>query len=193
MNVIVHYLDDMLFFICLALPFVFIWRFVRWRKRGFELKESFHEIGLLLLVLMLVGLFSQTIIPKHGLMQPSISNVNLHLFRVLRETYNAILYLGFWQPFYINFLGNIILFLPIGFLLPLLFRKMERFPYAIIAGLSTSLFIEIMQLPQNRSSDVDDLWLNTLGAFIGYLFYLFIRSRFPKSVKLFKKLKGKNV
>lgn len=187
MDVIIHYLDDMLFFVCIALPFVFIWRFIRWRKRGFVFKESLHEVGLLLFVLVLIALFSQTIIPKYGLMQPSLRNVNFELFRVFRETYNAIIYLGFWQPFYINFLGNIILFLPIGFLLPLLFRKMESFPYTVIAGLSTSLFIEVMQLPQNRSSDVDDLWLNTLGALIGYLFYLFIKSRFSKFTEAFKK------
>ena len=193
MIVIDNYLDDMFFFVCIALPFVFIWRFLRWRKRGFDLKESLHELGILLLVLVLIGVFSQTIIPRNGLIRPTISNVNFELFRVFRETFNAIKYLGFWQPFYINFLGNIILFIPIGFLFPLLSKRMEHFPYPVIVGLCISLFIEITQLPQNRSSDVDDLWLNTLGALIGYLLYLLINKRFLKLTEAFKRLKERSL
>ncbi|MFJ8066600.1 VanZ family protein [Psychrobacillus sp. NPDC096426] len=187
MNVIIAYLDDMFFFICIVLPIMIIWRIARWRKRGFNRKESLHEIGFLMLICVLIGIFSQTIIPKSGTGQVYGTGVNLHLFRVLKETYNAIVYLGFWQPFYINFLGNIILFMPIGFLVPLLFRRMEFFPNSVIIGLCISLFIEITQIPQNRSSDVDDLWLNTLGTFLGYLCYLFIHRRFPTFTKSFKK------
>ena len=187
MSVIINYLDDMFFFIFIVLPIIVVWRLVRWRKRGFKLKESLHEIGILLLMSVLVGLFSQTIIPKPGEVQSFGTGVNLDLFRVVEETYNAIIYLGFWQPFYINFLGNIILFIPIGFLLPMLFKRMEFFPLTVLAGLGISLFIEIVQLPQNRSSDVDDLWLNTLGAFVGYMFYLCIKKIFPVISVAFKK------
>ena len=34
------------------------------------------------------------------------------------------------------------------------------------------LFIETTQLTQARSSDIDDLWLNTLGSMIGYCVYV---------------------
>lgn len=187
MYVIINYLDDMLFFIGIAFPLIVIWRLFRWKKRGFQLKEFLHELGILVFLSVLVGLFSQTIIPKIGEVPAYTTGVNLELFRVVKETYNAIVYLGFWQPFYINFLGNIILFIPIGFLLPLLFNKMEFFIFPILAGLCISLFIEIMQLPQSRSSDVDDLWLNTLGAFLGYLCYFFIHKAFPSFTKAFKK------
>lgn len=188
MHVIINYLDDMFFFICIALPILIIWRIIRWKKRGFQLKEGLHELGILILISILIGVFSQTIIPKPGATQAFGTGLNLELFRVVKETYNAIVYLGFWQPFYINFLGNILLFIPIGFLLPLLFKRMEYFPNTIIIGLGTSFFIEIVQLPQNRSSDVDDLWLNTLGALLGYLLYLFIRNRFPSFCQAFKKV-----
>jgi len=188
MHVIINYLDDMFFFICIALPILIIWRLIRWKKRGFQLKEGLHELGILILISILIGVFSQTIIPKPGAAKVFGTGLNLELFRVVKETYNAIVYLGFWQPFYINFLGNILLFIPIGFLLPLLFKRMEFFPNTVIIGLGTSFFIEIVQLPQNRSSDVDDLWLNTLGALLGYLLYLFIRKRFPGFCMAFKKV-----
>lgn len=187
MYVIINYLDDMLFFIAIALPLIVVWRLFRWKKRGFQLKETLHEFGILIFFSVLVGIFSQTIVPKSAHVPSYTTGVNLELFRVVEETYNAIIYLGFWQPFYINFLGNIILFMPIGFLLPLLFKKMEFFLYPILVGLGISLFIETMQLPQSRSSDVDDLWLNTLGAFLGYLCYFFISKAFPTFTAAFKK------
>jgi len=189
MYVIINYLDDMLFFIGITFPLIVIWRLFRWKKRGFKLKEILHELGILVFFSVLVGLFSQTIIPKAGDVPAYTTGVNLELFRVVEETYNSIVYLGFWEPFYINFLGNIILFLPIGFLLPLLFRRMELFILPVFAGLCISLFIEIMQIPQSRSSDVDDLWLNTLGAFVGYVCYYFTRKVFPSFTNAFKRMK----
>lgn len=188
MNIIMQYLDNMLFFISIALPIVIVWRLIRWKKRGFQLKEILHEIGILVLMSVLIGIFSQTIIPKFEGDQEFGTGVNFELFRVVKETYNSIVYLSFWEPFYINFIGNIILFVPVGFLLPLLFKRMEFFLYTVIVGLFISLFIEIMQLPQNRSSDVDDLWLNTLGAFIGYVFFVLIKKKFPLFSNPFKKV-----
>ena len=189
MYVIINYLDDMLFFIGITFPLIVIWRLFRWKKRGFKLKEILHELGILVFFSVLVGLFSQTIIPKAGDVPAYTTGVNLELFRVVEETYNSIVYLGFWEPFYINFLGNIILFLPIGFLLPLLFRRMELFILPEYAGLGIYLFIKIMKIPQSRSSDVDDLWLNTLGAFVGYVCYYFTRKVFPSFTNAFKRMK----
>ena len=193
MQVIINYLDDMLFFILIALPLVFMWRLIRWKKRGFEWREWLHEMGIFVLVLVMIGLFSQTILPKNGLAEPSIEHVNLEFFRVFRETYNAIIYLGFWEPFYINFLGNIILFVPLGFLLPLLFKKLENGLFTVLIALSVSLFIEIMQLPQHRSSDVDDLWLNSLGALVGFIIYRILKYKYPAFTRLFKKLKDRSL
>jgi len=193
MQVIINYLDDMLFFIVIALPLVLVWRLFRWKKRGFEWREWLHELGIFILVLVIVGLFSQTILPKNGLAEPSIEHVNLEFFRVFRETYNAIIYLGFWEPFYINFLGNIVLFIPIGFLLPLLFAKLENGIYTVLIGLGLSLFIEIMQLPQQRSSDVDDLWLNATGALVGFVIYRIVKSKYPAFARLFKKLRERSL
>ncbi|WP_411748342.1 VanZ family protein [Psychrobacillus psychrotolerans] len=189
MYVIINYLDDMLFFIGIAFPLIVIWRLFRWKKRGFKLKETLHEIGILVFFSVLVGLFSQTIIPKAGDVPAYTTGVNLELFRVVEETYKSVVYLGFWQPFYINFLGNIILFMPIGFLLPLLFKRMELFILPVFVGLCISLFIEIMQIPQSRSSDVDDLWLNTLGTFLGYVCYYFVRKAYPSFTGAFKRMK----
>lgn len=67
----------------------------------------------------------------------------------------------------VGYFLNIVLFLPFGFLLPLIWKKADKFRHALLYGASFSLFIELSQLLNNRSTDIDDLILNTLGALIG--------------------------
>lgn len=74
-----------------------------------------------------------------------------------------------------NMLGNLIGFMPLGFLLPVLFPKLRETKKIILVTFLTSLAFEIVQLITNLGSfDVDDLLLNTIGGFLGYcLFVLF--------------------
>lgn len=69
----------------------------------------------------------------------------------------------------IPYLLNIVMFLPLGFLVPLIWKQMANL--IRILELGFSLFIEISQLLNNRSTDIDDLLMNTLGALSGYLLY----------------------
>ena len=46
-----------------------------------------------------------------------------------------------------------------------------------------SLCIELLQLPQARGTDIDDLWLNVIGAFIGYWVYFLLTKN--KKIKSF--------
>lgn len=66
---------------------------------------------------------------------------------------------------------NVLLFLPLGVLLPLVWRTWARAGKVLCLGAGFSLLIELSQLLNNRSTDVDDLILNTLGAFVGFLLY----------------------
>lgn len=66
-------------------------------------------------------------------------------------------------------LGNVILFMPLGFLIPSIWIKWRRVVYIIAIGFSVSLVIEMSQfLFTHRVANVDDVILNTLGAVIGY-------------------------
>lgn len=71
----------------------------------------------------------------------------------------------------VGYLLNILLFLPLGFLAPLLWKKWDRAASMLGAGLGFSLLIEASQLLNIRSTDVDDLILNTFGALVGFLLY----------------------
>lgn len=72
---------------------------------------------------------------------------------------------------------NIIMFIPLGIILPLMWKKFHHFKYTVKYAFFLSLFIEVSQLfTRFRATDVNDLIMNTLGAIIGWLIY-FIFSR----------------
>ena len=49
-----------------------------------------------------------------------------------------------------------------------------------------SLFIELAQLFLPRATDVDDLIMNTLGGFLGFIVYMILRWILPKTMRRFK-------
>lgn len=71
--------------------------------------------------------------------------------------------------------GNILLFIPFGFLLPFLIKI--RHVKITILGFLTSFCIELIQFSfMYRVADVDDLILNTLGVNLGFFLYqLFVK------------------
>ncbi len=76
----------------------------------------------------------------------------------------------------LNLIGNTAMFLPLGIVWPAVFKKLNTRGKVIAAGFGVSLTIEILQLPFfGRSSDIDDLILNTLGFLMGYGIYLFAK------------------
>lgn len=64
---------------------------------------------------------------------------------------------------------NAVMFMPFGFMLPILWKKCRTWRSTLLAGFLTSLAIEIIQLFSFRATDVDDLIMNTLGAYLGYV------------------------
>src|SRR5579883_3209315 len=73
------------------------------------------------------------------------------------------------RDFVVNFLGNILAFIPMGVLLTLAFARpvRARQVFFLIGGFSGA--IEVMQYASGlRVGDVDDVLLNALGGLIGY-------------------------
>lgn len=63
---------------------------------------------------------------------------------------------------------NVLLFLPMGFFLPIFWRSFQKAHKTVFFGFSVSLLIEILQIFTFRASDVNDLITNTTGTFIGW-------------------------
>ena len=82
---------------------------------------------------------------------------------------------GFRQggaPFLINIVGNIIVFMPLGWLLPRINTWFGTWLKILIIGIAGSLVIETLQLVSaQRVADVDDLLLNGIGAVLGYMWH----------------------
>ena len=76
---------------------------------------------------------------------------------------------------------NAVMFAPFGFLLPVLWRGCRKWSVTTLAGFLLSLTIEILQMFCFRATDVDDLLMNTLGAFLGYcLAWLFFHKKWAR-------------
>lgn len=68
-----------------------------------------------------------------------------------------------------NLAGNLLVFVPLGFLLPLMSEELQKFSEVFLNVFTFVLGIEVFQLFSAFGAfDVDDILLNCLGATIGY-------------------------
>ena len=93
---------------------------------------------------------------------------------------------SFGSPKFIkNVVGNIIMFIPFGFFVSY-YLKANKLSYPVILTLIVSLTIELVQLKIGRVFDIDDVILNVVGGFCGFLIYVglsAISNRLPKFMK----------
>ena len=75
--------------------------------------------------------------------------------------------------------GTVALFVPLGFLLPLLTPRLDRLWRTVAAGFLLSTAVELIQLafPGIRRPDVNDVLANTLGTAAGYLAHRLLARR----------------
>lgn len=83
-----------------------------------------------------------------------------------------------------EFIANIIMFIPLGIFLPLLWQKYNKFKNTVLTGFTFSLMIELFQLLNYRYTDLNDLATNTLGTILGYLLYTKLLKRKIKKLKI---------
>lgn len=142
------------------------------KRKFFCLKEFFVVMFQVYLALLIsVTLFPLTICDvKVNLLVNFIPIVNS--VKDLMMTVNS---MGFFMVKFwiINILGNIILLAPLAFIMPVISKKFRSLKSVVILCFCTSFFIEFLQfltllIGNLRSVDIDDIILNTLGAFIGF-------------------------
>ena len=179
-----RYFSNMLPYICVVLPIYLLARMIFIRINTSHI-NWLREIVLLIFVLYMAGLASQTILPDLNIgvdgfhvVVNDTHKTNLIPFKVLFETYEQVFLRRNIYYFLINFLGNIVMFAPIGLFLPLLWELNSK--KTLLLGCAFSLFVETCQLFLVRGTDVDDLILNTTGVLLGLLLLGFI----PKNWKM---------
>ncbi|MBP5654565.1 MAG: VanZ family protein [Clostridiales bacterium] len=87
---------------------------------------------------------------------------------------------------------NILLFVPFGFLVPTMGKKLRKLLIIVFLGMMSSLAVELVQFFTGLGIfDIDDLLNNTIGAFIGYILFFFcikfvVRDRKAKAKQYIK-------
>lgn len=93
---------------------------------------------------------------------------NLVPFREISRFWTYRNILGIYS--FLNLVGNVLIFVPAGFFIPILCKKRRSFLFTVCVTFEMSLLVECLQLIFRVGSfDVDDLILNTLGGILGYL------------------------
>lgn len=134
-----------------------------------------HEILRLLLHLTVIAILSQTLTPEGN-----IANFQFK-FSPDEQYYNFIPFYALWRMFrmsgqkleyflVVNILGNILIFVPVG-ILHRLTKRCEMWR-TVLFGALLSLTIEVCQFVLPRTTDIDDLILNTAGTFLGVVLCL---------------------
>lgn len=99
-----------------------------------------------------------------GIRSSGYEGANLYLFSSYKEAWNSFS-LREWRYIILN----ILMFVPLGIMLPLIFEKCEKWYITYLAGFVATLFIEILQLVSKRGIfELDDILNNTIGCMIGY-------------------------
>jgi len=76
----------------------------------------------------------------------------------------------------VNLLGNILPFMPVGFLLPLVLPSIS-WQKGLVLAVFTGLTVEVLEVIfQVGIFDVDDLVLNALGVMLGYRTFVLLRA-----------------
>ena len=139
-----------------------------------ETKHIIRTLGTVLFILYVLALiyflfFSE----EYGrvAMEEREYRYNLIPFVEIRRFWVYRKQLGFLAVF-TNLFGNVIGFLPFGFILPVILERMRSGWLIILAGFGLSVTVEVIQLITKVGCfDVDDMILNTAGAALGYLLF----------------------
>lgn len=157
-----------------------------------------REAGLFVFVLFCAGLAALTVFPS-GFWTVSHWQEAFRgqkTFFPITPLSQSVQYIG-WTPCFLDSFqamgswtfymaaANALIFLPVGFFPNLLWRR-PRWWKGLAVGFCASFAIEFLQLFVNRSTDVDDLILNTTGAFLGGLIALLLDKLAPKLTRRFQ-------
>ncbi|WP_400246871.1 VanZ family protein [Niallia sp. JL1B1071] len=192
------YLEAMLIYMLIGAPIYLLGRFLFIKCKKHEQNWG-KEILLFLFIMFCIGVASQTIIPRWYTMVGEDGKAHIYMYRL--EGIRSINLLPFstifsylaisnnqvsnWnQVTIINLLGNVLVFVPFGIFLPLLWRPFRKFIYLFWMSICIPLFIEITQLFIGRSTDIDDVILNALGIIFGFFLYKVLQDLLHKRKEL---------
>lgn len=141
-----------------GIGYFLIYRKLLGGKKKFSIRQIIMGFAFTGYIIMVIGV---TLLSRgeyfHG-------SVNLHFLSTYREAWNDFTLRG-WQ----QIIFNIIMFLPLGVLLPLMNERFHKIIWSMGFALGFTAFIESVQLITGFGIfEIDDMFNNVLGALIGY-------------------------
>lgn len=123
----------------------------------FVLYREFFSLAFIIYILLLFGLVTNTDVQ-------GVSNNFMPFREILRYKIGSKYFL--W-----NVIGNIMIFVPFGFIVSLILDS-PKVNKPLIITFITSLTIELVQMFIGRSFDIDDIILNCIGGIVGWLLFI---------------------
>lgn len=161
-------------------------------KRNKLKVEWLKEIMKLLFTCYLTGLISLVVLPANfwlsffdGIflgwwdeMLPIFSFDEFNLVPSFIKALSGELTIGSWVKTML--IGNIAMFLPMGFFLPFVTEKINRKNIFVVA-IAVPFIVELLQMVFGRSFDIDDLICNFIGIAVGFFIGFAIKNTKQKS------------
>lgn len=165
----------------ISLPVIVIIRYLTYKKTGvLSLKR---EALIIVFFVYLVAVLSATFVPSDEIRNgpdrayfhlPDFSDPDIITYKTSPIGWvKWMLVLGRYDEIARNIFGNVLVFVPYGFLMPIIWKSLRA--KTVLFGFLLSLFIEFSQLFIDRQTDVYDLILNTFGVLLGYIIFLIAR------------------
>ena len=127
------------------------------KKEKFVFYKEFFTLLFQIYILLLFGMVTNTDVQ-------SVSNNFMPFREILRYTVGS-------KYFMWNVVGNILIFVPFGYIVSHMIDS-KKVGKPLIATFISSLTIELVQLFIGRCFDIDDIILNCIGGVIGYFLYI---------------------
>ena len=172
MNINANFYPD--FLLAAAVYIVLLFGF--WLKKGDKARRIFLNT---VLYIYIVAVLAVTVMPVIN----NLQYVGTFPYRAMRlvpfDDYNCGREAAFMQ-----IILNTLMFIPFGFLLPLIRR--HNILSAALLSFQFSVFIEVFQpfISDIRYSDVTDVITNTIGGVLGFLLYLLFKKLFNEKEKI---------
>ena len=157
---ITHHLISGYIPVAVALVLYFILLYVMRKKQTIG-----HIIVSFVFCFYLVGILTMTGVCIRGSFAPRI--VYIPFLDMIRGPVDTVL--------------NIFLFVPLGFMLPILYRKYDSIGKLALVAFLVSLSVEIAQMFGTGATDINDLITNTVGACLGFVIFRLVYKVIPKS------------
>ncbi|OUP17435.1 VanZ family protein [Lactobacillus johnsonii] len=171
-KLILYSLDKTLFYFIIFVIIRLCWLLLVRHRRTLKSEACVWVFSFYIILLVMLTVFRDTYFPwlLTFNFHRSLSDINVVFMKeTLKLTHGQSL-----LDFFYNSLGNVLWFIPFGFLFPTVIQK-KSMVGTILAGGCLSVIIESLQFVlETGVSDIDDVFFNVCGTIIGFILYRII-------------------